>query len=422
MKITSIHAREILDSRGYPTLEAEVVLEDNTKALGQVPSGASTGSLEAWELRDEDDERFSGKGVLKAIETIKTTIKNLLIGKDAYDQAQIDRLMIEADGTENKSNLGGNAIIGISMAVCRAAARSQKLDLYKYFGRLSGNNVFVLPQPMILVLEGGKHGSWSTDIQEYFIIPKKEKFLNFSASIRAGVEIFHNLEKILDIKGYATGVGYEGAFCPAEIKSNQEAFELITEAVKKSGFSLPDDVVLGIDAAASSFYHQGRYILKSEGNKALTAPQWTRQVIEWSQKYPLWSMEDMHEEEDWEEWSVLTQEIGGQKQIVGDDLLTTNVKRIKLAAEKKAVNAVIIKPNQIGTITETLDAIKLADSVGFKTIISHRGRETNDDLIADLAVGTTSWQCKFGAPERGERIAKYNRLLRIEEQLKAGTA
>lgn len=417
MKIKDIHAREILDSKGHPTAEAEVTLENGIKALGQVPSGASTGSTEAVELRDSDSSRYQGKGVLKAVENIKGPIKKLLVGQDAYDQRHIDQLMCDADGTENKAKLGGNAIVAVSMAVCRAAARSQKIPLYQYFGQLSGNDNFVLPQPLILLLEGGKHGNWSTDIQEYFVIPKKEKFESFKERLRVGTEIFHTLEKILKEKGYATGVGYEGAFMPKEIKSNEEAFQLMVEATEKAGYNLPDQVVLGLDAASSEFFVDGQYVLKSEGNLALTPRGWTKKIIEWTKKYPIWSMEDMHAEEDWDEWIYFTSQVGDHIQVVGDDLLTTNVKRIQKAIDLKAVNSVLIKLNQIGTVTETIEAIKLSHSAGFTTIISHRGGETNDDMIADLVVGASSWQCKFGGPDRGERVAKYNRLLRIEEQL-----
>lgn len=417
-KIKTVHAREILDSKGHPTVEVEVRLDDGTVALGQVPSGASTGMSEAVELRDGDAKRYLGKGVLKAVANINGPIQRLLYGQDADDQKRIDQLMIEADGTENKANFGANAIVGVSMAICRASARSQKTPLYQYFGRLCQNKSFVLPQPQILILEGGKHGNWSTDIQEYMVIPRREKFPNFGEMFRAGAEIFHSLEKILKDKDYSTGVGYEGAFMPKELKSNEEAFQLMIEATEKAGYSLPDQIVLGTDGASSEFFDNGRYTLKSEGGLKLTPREWSQKIIEWTKKYPIWSLEDMHDEEDWDEWAYLTSRVGDRIQVVGDDLLTTNVKRIKKAIGLRAVNSVLIKLNQIGTVSETLEAIKLSDSAGFTTVISHRGGETNDDMIADLAVGTTSWQCKFGGPDRGERLAKYNRLLRIEEQLK----
>ena len=437
MKIIDVHAREILDSRGFPAVEAEITLEDGIKALGGVPSGSSTGQSEAVELRDKDNSRYFGKGVLKAMENIKGPIKQAITGQDAYDQRLIDKIMIDLDGTENKSRLGGNAIVGVSMAVCRVAARSQKIPLYEYFGKLSGNTKFIMPQPLVLVLEGGKHGNWSTDCQEYLVVPKKEAFGTFKERIRVGAEIFHALEKILDEKGYATGVGFEGAFMPKEMKSNEEAFQLMIEATEKAGYKIGEQIVLGIDGAASEFFlpadmsakalasaeasakegQDGKYVLKSEGGTVLNREEWMEKVIGWTKKYPLWSMEDMFAEEDWESWTTFTSRLGNQIQIVGDDLLATNVKRIQKAIDLKSVNSVLIKLNQIGTVSETLNAIALADKAGFTTIISHRGGETNDDMIADLCVGSGSWQSKFGGPDRGERVAKYNRLLRIEERL-----
>jgi enolase len=313
--------------------------------------------------------------------------------------------------------LGGNALVGVSMAVCRAAARSQKIPFYQYFGQLIGNHKFELPQPLILVLEGGKHGHQVTDCQEYHVIPKREVFGTFKERLRVGTEIFQTLGKILDEKDYSMGIGHEGAFMPKEIKSNQEAFELMIQATERAGFKLPEQVVLGVDVAASRFYQGGMYVLKSEDNLQLSREEWSEKLIGWVKKYPIWVMEDVFAEEDWEGWIKFTAQVGNQLQVVGDDLLTTNVKRIQKAINLKAANSVIIKPNQIGTITETLEAIRLADSAGLTTIISHRGGETNDDLIADLVVGTSSWQSKFGGPDRGERVAKYNRLLRIEEKL-----
>ena len=416
MKITNVHAREILDSKGHPTVEAELTLENGMMATAAVPSGASTGSTEAVELRDGDTARYFGKGVLTAVNNVNTTLKNIVVGQDVTEQRKIDQLMIDADGTENKGTIGGNAIVAVSMAAARAAAMSQNMPLYKYLGSLIGNTTFVLPQPLLLVLEGGKHGNWSTDCQEYFVVPKKERFPTFREALRAGAEIFHALEKILADKHYATGVGYEGAFCPMEMKSNEEAFQLMIEATEKAGYKMQDDIVLGLDAASSEFYADGIYTLKSEDNAKLTSRQWTEKVIEWTKKYPIWSLEDMHSESDWDEWTYFTATIGKDHQIVGDDLLTTNVKRIQTAIDKKAVNSVLIKVNQIGTVSETLDAIVLSDKAGYTTVVSHRGGETNDDFIADLVVGTSK-QSKFGGPDRGERLAKYNRLLRIEEEL-----
>jgi len=423
MKIIGLTAREILDSRGQPTVEAEVTLEDGIKALGGVPSGASTGKAEAVELRDGDKTRFFGKGVLRAVGNINTEIKNALLGQDANDQKTIDKIMIDLDGTENKNRLGGNAIVGVSMAVCRAAARSQKIPLYEYFGKLSGNTKFEMPQPLVLVLEGGKHGAWSTDIQEYFVIPKKESFGSFKERIRVGAEIYKALEKILEEKGYATGVGFEGAFMPKEMKSNEEAFQLMVEASKKAGYKMSEQILLGIDAASSEFFlpagRQGendKYVLKSE-NLSLSKEEWQKKVLGWTEKYPIWLIEDMFAQEDWESWRAFTAKAGGKVQIVGDDLLTTNPKRISRAIEEKSCNSVLIKVNQIGTITETIEAMNLSHQAGFTTVVSHRSGETNDDLIADLCVGAGSWQSKFGGVVRGERVAKYNRLLRIEEKL-----
>ncbi len=417
MKIKQIKGREILDSKGQPTVEAEVILENNIKALGQVPSGASTGTSEVLELRDNDPKRYKGKGVLKAVANINGELNKLLFGKEVEEQEELDRLMIAADGTENKSRLGGNAIVAVSMAICRAAARAERIPLYQYIGRLSENNSFSLPQPMILLLEGGKHGNWATDIQEFMIVPKKDKFGSFSEMLRVGAEAFYALEKILLSKGYSAGVGFEGAYCPKEIKSNEEAFQLMVEAIEKAGYQPAEQVVLATDAAASEFFQDGKYILKSEDGEVLSGNEWTDKIIAWTKKYPIWSLEDMHQEEDWQEWSRLTTLAGNRLQIVGDDLLTTNVERIQKAIDKKAVNSVLIKVNQIGTVTETLEAIKLSDKVGMTTVVSHRGGETNDDFIADLVVGSTAWQCKFGGPDRGERLAKYNRLLRIEEEI-----
>lgn len=417
MKIVNVHARQILDSRGYPTVEAEVTLEDGVKALGQVPSGTSTGAAEATELRDNNPDKYFGKGVLTAIENVKTHLKEILVGQDAYDQPAIDRIMIEADGTDNKARFGGNAILGCSMAICRATARSQNIELYEYFGKLSGNTHYQLPQPMILIMEGGKHGSWSTDIQEFMIVPKKESFASFAEMLEAGAEVFHTLKKILTEKQYGTGVGYEGAFCPQELKSNEEAFELISQAIEKSGHKLNDQFVFAIDAAASEFYEDGHYVLHSEADIKLTSEEWYQKMKAMIAKFPVWSIEDLFSENDWEYWSKQTAELGAEHQIMGDDLTATNTKLIQKAADQKAINSVLIKLNQIGTITETLEAIKLCDQFGFATIISHRGGETNDSMTADLVVGSSSWQSKFGGPDRGERLAKYNRLLRIEEQL-----
>jgi len=417
MKVSNVTAREILDSRGVPTVEAEITLENGVKALGQVPSGVSTGKYEAVKLQDKDKKRYNGKGVLTAVENIKTHIKKLLVRQEVESQAKIDQLMIKADGTENKKKLGGNAICAVSMAVARAAARAKKIPLFRYFGQLSGNKKFSLPCPQILMLEGGKHGNWATDIQEFMIVPQKNAFESFSEMLRASTEIYHALGKILEKKGYSTGVGFEGAFCPPQLKSNEEAFELIIEAAQKAGYRLPEQVVLAIDAAASEFLKGELYILKSEEDLKLAPHEWTEKIISWIKKYPIAFLEDPLGEEAWSYWTQLNSQVGDDICVIGDDLLTTNASRIKKGIEKKACNGVVIKPNQVGTITETLEAVKLAHFAGFTTIVSHRAGETNDDLLADLAVGVGAPFCKFGAPARGERVAKYNRLLRIEEKL-----
>jgi len=417
MKIANVFGREILDSKGNPTVEAQVTLENGLVALGGAPSGASTGMAEATELRDNDKARFEGKGVLKAVANINGPLREALVGQESTNQEKIDQIMIGLDGTENKSKLGGNAIIGVSMAVCRASARSLKMPLYQYLGQLAGNTKFDLPQPLILLMEGGKHGHWTSDCQEYFIIPKNGVFPAFSDRLRVGTEIFQALLKILEEKHYSVGVGFEGGFMPKEMKSNEEAFQLILQAIEKAGYKMGEQIVLGIDAAASEFFQDGKYLLKSENNLLLSKEEWLAKIVEWTKKYPLWLLEDMFDQEDWESWTKLTGQIGNYCQIVGDDLLVTNVKRIQKAIDLKACNSAIIKPNQIGTITETIEAIKLCDANGLKTIIAHRGGETNDDFIADLVVGTTSRQSKFGGVVRGERVAKYNRLLRIEEKL-----
>lgn len=414
--VKDIKAREILDSKGDPTIEVEVLLSDGSVGLAGVPSGASTGTKEAFELRDNDKSRYFGKGVLKAVENINKKINQVLIGHDALNQEKIDKLMIHLDGTKNKSNLGGNATIGVSMAICKAAAISQKLSLYEYFGKLIGNNNYQLPQPLILIMEGGKHGDWATDIQEFFVIPKKEKFETFAERLRVGAEIFKTTGKILKEKGYTTLVGFEGAYAPREIISNEEAFQIMINSVEKAGYRPGEDVVLGIDCAASEFFKEGSYYLKREA-LYLKKDEWLNLLVRWCQKYPIWLLEDCFAEEDWEGWEMLMAKLGKKCQIVGDDLLVTNVKRIKEAIEKNAVNSVLIKPNQIGTITETLEAIKISHLNNLLTVISHRSGETNDDLIADLCVGCGSWQSKFGGPDRGERLAKYVRLLRIEEEL-----
>jgi enolase len=417
VKITALSGLEILDSKGDPTVEVTVTLENGLSAQAAVPSGASTGDSEAIELRDGEPRRYFGKGVQKAVANVNGPLADAVKGLEVFDQENIDQALITADGTPNKARYGGNAVLGISMAVCRAAALAKNMPLYTYFGELTGNTTFTLPQPMILVLEGGKHGNWATEIQEFMVVPRRDAFSSFAEMLRAGAEIFHALEKVLEEKKYSTGVGFEGAFAPQELSSNSEAFQLIAQAVQKSGYKLGSQILLAIDAAASEFYENDAYILKSENNRKLSLEQWRDQCTQWVNQYPLWSIEDPFNQESWEDWAQFKASLPPGVQLVGDDLLTTNLNRIQKGIDMNAVNSVLIKPNQIGTITETLQAIKLAKQTGYTTIISHRGGETNDDLVADLAVGVNAGQCKFGGPDRGERLAKYNRLLRIEQQL-----
>ncbi len=418
--ITKLHARQILDSKSDPTIEVDVTLDDGSCARSSVPSGASTGVNEAVELRDKDPKVYGGKSVYGAVTTVNEVIAPKLIDMDPKDQRAIDQLLIDLDGTPNKSKLGGNAIVGVSMAVCKVAAVMQKIPLYRHIGMLSGNEHFVLPQPMILLLEGGKHGNWSTDIQEYMVLPDKEKFPTFEDKLAVGSTLFHTLEKVLLEKGMSAGVGFEGAFCPPQLTSNEEAIELLLEAIKRAGFEPGQDITLALDGAASEFIAaDGSYHFKSKGGYILSASEWITTIQNWKKSYPIASLEDMLGQEDWEHWAELTTRIGGECAIVGDDLVTTNVTRIQKAIDQKAINSVLIKVNQIGTVSETLDAIKLTHEAGMHTVVSHRGGETNDDFIADLCVGTGAAQCKFGGPDRGERLAKYNQLLRIEEELRS---
>ncbi len=415
MQITALSAAQILDSNSNPTLEVTVTLADGAVALAAVPSGASTGDSEAVEIRDGDSTHFQGKGVQKAVQIVNTTIANLLVGQDAYDQAAVDQKMIAADGTVNKSKLGGNSLTGVSMAICRAAARSQRIPLYRYIQKLSGSPKIGLPTPMILVMEGGKHGDWATDIQEFMVVPSGSP--TFAENLRAGSEIFHALLKVLQNQQYDTGVGYEGAFAPKQLKGNQEAIELIIQATQQAGYPAGEKLGLALDVAASEFFENGQYVLKSEGNKPLAPALWTEQLDQWLQKYPIISIEDPLEQHSWADWTTFTGQHGAQTMVVGDDLIVTNPKLIQTAITQKAITASLIKVNQVGTVTETLQAIQLSRQNNLKVIISHRSGETNDDFIADLAAGVNADYCKFGGPDRGERLAKYNRLLRIEREL-----
>ena len=407
MKIKDIHAREILDSRGNPTVEVDVTLENGVMGRAAVPSGASTGSREALELRDGDSNRFNGKGVLKAVENVNGPIRDLLIGMDAYEQEKIDYAMINLDGTKTKSNLGANAILGVSMAVLKASAISNKLPLYRYVGK--GEE---LPVPMMNILNGGAHASNNLDFQEYMIIPQRD---TIKERIRVGSEVFHSLKKVLSEKGYSTGVGDEGGFAP-NLKSNSEGFELIVEAIEKAGYIPGKDVCLGIDVAASEFYHDGIYDLKGE-NRKLNLNELLDYYEELVSKYPIITIEDPVYEDDFEGFKLITERLGDKIQLVGDDLFVTNKEYLQKGIDMHAGNAILIKVNQIGTITETIETINLAKNNGYKTVISHRSGETEDTTIASLSVGSNLGQIKTGSMSRTDRICKYNELIRIEEEL-----
>ncbi len=404
-KIKDVKAREIMDSRGNPTVEVDVYLEDGSMGRAMVPSGASTGIREALELRDKD-ERFMGKGVLKAVNNVNTIIRDKVIGMEATKQEELDNLMIELDGTENKSNLGANAILGVSLANLKAAAISSKMPLYKYVG--SGKT---LPRPMMNIINGGAHADNHLDFQEYMIIPSRD---TIKERIRVGAEVFHNLKKVLKDKGYNTNVGDEGGFAP-DLKSNEEGFKVIIEAIEKAGYVPGKDVNLGIDVAASEFYQDGYYMVD---NKKLTTEELINFYIELVEKYPIISIEDPVDENDWDGFKLITEKLGDKIQLVGDDLFVTNIKCLEKGIELHAGNAILLKLNQIGTYTETLKTINLAKEHGYKTVISHRSGETEDTTIADLAVGLDLGQIKTGSMSRTDRICKYNQLMRIEDKLK----
>ena len=406
MKIVDVKAREILDSRGNPTVEVDVILEDGTLGRAAVPSGASTGVREALELRDKDD-RFNGLGVLKAVNNVNGPLRDLVIGMDAYNQKELDYAMINLDGTENKSKFGANAILGVSMATLKAAAISKKLPLYKYIGE--GRT---LPVPMMNILNGGAHADNKLDFQEFMIIPQAS---TIKERVRIGSEVFHALKKVLNEKHLATGVGDEGGFAP-DLESNTEGFELIMEAITRVGYKPGIDVKLAIDVAASEFYEDGKYNLVGE-NRSLTTDELIEFCEELVNKYPIISIEDPVDENDWEGFTKITEKLGDKIQLVGDDLFVTNKKCLQMGIDKKAGNAILLKVNQIGTITETLETIELARKNGYKTVISHRSGETEDTTIADIAVATNAGQIKTGAPCRTDRICKYNQLMRIEEEI-----
>ena len=410
--IELVYAREVLDSRGNPTVEVEVALESGSVGRAIVPSGASTGAFEAVELRDGDKGRYIGKGVEKAVANVNEIIAPELEGMDAFDQPAIDALMIELDGTHNKGKLGANAILGVSMAVARAAAEELGLPLFQYIG---GVNAKQLPVPMMNILNGGEHADNSVDVQEFMILPVGAK--SFREGLRMGAEVFHSLKKVLSERGLACGVGDEGGFAP-NLGSNREALELIVEAIEKAGYKPGDDVRLGLDVAATEMYDKETklYDLKHEGKK-LTAEQMVDLYEEWVNNFPIVTIEDGLDEEDWDGWKVLTDRLGKKVQLVGDDLFVTNTERLERGIEAGVANSILIKVNQIGTITETLDAIEMAKRAGYTAVISHRSGETEDTTIADLAVAVNAGQIKTGAPSRTDRVAKYNQLLRIEEMV-----
>ncbi len=408
--IVDVIAREILDSRGNPTIEADVLLESGIIGRAAVPSGASTGSKEAIELRDGDKQRYLGKGVLKAVENVNTEICEAIIGLDAEEQTFIDHTLIDLDGTENKARMGANALLSVSLAVAKAAAEESGLPLYRYLG---GAGPKRLPVPMINIINGGAHASHSSDIQEFMIIPAGSP--NFREALRCGAEIFHNLKKILDKRGLATTVGDEGGFAP-RLSSNEEALQLIMEAIETAGYLPGSDVAIGLDCASTEFLKDGKYILAAD-NLELSAAQFTDYLAAWTDKYPILSIEDGMGENDWEGWGLLTERLGKSIQLVGDDLFVTNTKILREGIQKRVANSVLIKVNQIGTLTETFAAIEMAKHAGYTTIISHRSGETEDTTIADIAVATNAMQIKTGSISRSERIAKYNQLLRIEEEL-----
>ncbi|CAG4975533.1 MAG: phosphopyruvate hydratase [Lysobacter sp.] len=408
--IAKVHAREILDSRGNPTLEAEVTLADGSFGRAMVPSGASTGSKEAVELRDGDKTRYLGKGVRTAVDNVNTTIAQAIGGMDAADQAGIDKRLIDLDGTENKGRLGANALLGVSMANAHAVAASLKLPLWKH---LAGDRTPVLPVPMMNIINGGAHADNNVDLQEFMILPTG--FETFSDSLRAGTEVFHALKSVLKGRGLSTAVGDEGGFAP-DLRSNEEALETILEAIGKAGYHAGEDILLGLDVASSEFYENGKYNLTGEG-KRLTSEQFADFLGNWCAQYPIVTIEDGMDEGDWDGWKLLTAKLGNKVQLVGDDLFVTNPRIFQQGIDQQVANAILIKVNQIGTLTETLEAIAMADRAGYAAVVSHRSGETEDTTIADIAVATTATQIKTGSLCRSDRVAKYNQLLRIEEQL-----
>ncbi len=408
--IANIHAREIIDSRGNPTVEVDVTLESGAMGRAAVPSGASTGSREAIELRDGDTSRYLGKGVLKAVANVNGEIRDALLGHDASEQAAIDRTMIDLDGTDNKERLGANAILGVSMAAAKAAAIEAGLPLYRYLG---GSDATVMPVPMMNIINGGSHADNSVDLQEFMIQPVGAP--NIAEAIRYGAEVFHALKKVLHDRGLNTAVGDEGGFAP-DLPSNEAALEIIIEAIEAAGYVPGKDIYIAIDAAASEFYKDGKYELTSEG-KSLTAAEFVDVLASWVDKYPILSIEDGLDESDWEGWAIMSQKLGNKIQLVGDDLFVTNTEILKRGIDNNIANSILIKVNQIGTLTETFAAIDMAKAAGYTAVMSHRSGETEDATIADLAVATATGQIKTGSLSRSDRIAKYNQLLRIAEEL-----
>jgi enolase len=409
-EITNIHAREILDSRGNPTVEVETEMENGTTGRAAVPSGASTGAFEAVELRDADKKRYMGKGVLKAVDNINTVIAPELEGMDALYQREIDQMMVDLDGTENKSKLGANAILGVSLSAAKAVALSLQMPLYRYLGGINGH---VLPSPMMNILNGGEHADNSVDLQEFMIMPLGAP--TFSEALRMGAEVFHNLKKVLGKDGLNTAVGDEGGFAP-DLKTNEDAIKYIIKAIETSGYKPGKDIYIALDPASTEFYEKGKYNLKGEG-KVLTPDEMVDYYAGLVEKYPIISIEDGMAEEDWDGWKKLTERIGNKVQLVGDDLFVTNTKRLKKGIEMGVANSILIKVNQIGTLSETMDAIEMATRAGYTAVISHRSGETGDTTIADIVVGLNAGQIKTGAPSRTDRVCKYNQLLRIEDDL-----
>jgi enolase len=409
-KIIDVKAREIIDSRGNPTVEADVILESGAFGRAAVPSGASTGEREAVELRDGDKGRYLGKGVLKAVEAVNGELREAVLGMDAHDQRALDNKLIATDGTENKNRLGANALLAISMATARAAAADAKKTLYKY---LSTEEKAVMPVPMMNIINGGSHADNSVDLQEFMIMPVGASSL--TEAVRYGAEVFHELKKVLHSRGLNTAVGDEGGFAP-DLPSNESAIEVILEAIKNAGYEAGKDIMLALDAASSEFYKDGMYVLASE-NRSLTSAEFADLLADWASKYPIISIEDGMDENDWEGWKLLTDKIGDKVQLVGDDLFVTNPKILQQGIDKGVANSILIKVNQIGTLSETLDAINLAKANGYTAVVSHRSGETEDTTIADLAVATNAGQIKTGSLSRSDRVAKYNQLIRIEAEL-----